>query len=67
MRHLMKSRGMETSGVNCYSGELGPLIKDDVHEYEVNDKLEKFDFAIDLREVPKEIVEDLSTDQKWRT
>ena len=65
LRHLMKSRGMETSGVNCYSGELGPLIKDDVHEYEVNDKFEKLDFAIDLREVPKEIVEDLSTDQKY--
>ena len=27
LRHLMKSRGMETSGVNCYSGELGPLVR----------------------------------------
>ena len=65
LRHLMKNRGMETSGADCYTGDLGPIIKDDVHEYEVNDNFEKLDFATDLRELPQEVVENLSTDQKY--
>ena len=30
LRHLMKDQGMETSGVNSFTGELGDLIKDNV-------------------------------------
>ena len=31
LRHVMKSKGLETSGKICYSGEIGGLFKGDVH------------------------------------
>ena len=33
---------METSGANSFTGELGQLIKDEVHLYEVNDNFLDF-------------------------
>ena len=65
LRHLMKNLGMETTGANTFSGVLGQLVKDDVHEFEVNENFEKLEFATDLRELPDYIVADLSTDQKY--
>ena len=65
LRHLMKDQGMETSGVNSFTGELGDLIKDNVNEYEVNDNFEVLDFAKDLRDLSEDIIADLSSDQKY--
>ena len=65
LRHVMKNLGMETSGANSFVGELGDLIKDDVHLYEVDEKFEVLEFGHELRDIPDSIVEDLSTDQKY--
>jgi hypothetical protein len=65
LRHIMKDQGMETSGANTFTGELGQLVKDDVHDFEVNESFEKLDFAADLRDIPEEIIADLSGDQKY--
>ena len=61
LRHLMKDQGMETSGSNPFSGELGFFVKDDVHLFEVNEGFEVLDFAEDLKEIEDEIVAELST------
>ena len=65
LRHVMKDQGMETSGANSFTGEIGDLIKGDVHMYEVNDKLEVLELGNELRDIPEEVVTDLSTDQKY--
>ena len=65
LRHLMKDPGMETSGANSFTGELGSLVKDEVHCFEVNDDFEVLDSAEDLKEISDEIVSDMSTDQKY--
>ena len=65
MRHLMKYHCMVISGTNSLEGELGELIKDEVHLYEVNDKFEVWKFGNGLRDLPDDIVTDLSTDQKY--
>ena len=65
LRHLMKDQGMETSGSNSFTGELGDLVKDEVHLYEVNNNFEILDFGCELRELPEEVIADLSTDQKY--
>ena len=65
LRHLMKDQGMETSGANSFTGELGDLVKDEVHLYEVNNNFEILDFGCELRELPEEVIADLSTDQKY--
>ena len=49
LRHVMKSEGMETSGANTFTGELGKLVTEDVHLFEVNEKFEVLDFGPDLR------------------
>ena len=41
------------------------MIKDEVHLYEVNEKFEVMDFGDDLKDIPDDIVADLSTDQKY--
>ena len=65
LRHLMRDQGMETSGSNTFSGELGKFVKDEVHLFEVNERFEVLDFAEDLKEIDEEIVDGLSTDQKY--
>ena len=61
----MKNEGMEISGANTFTSELGKLVTDDVHLFEVNEKFEVLDFGPVLIELPEEIVKDLSTDQKY--
>ena len=43
--HLMRDQGMETSWANSFTGELGHLIKEEVHLYEVNGNLEIMNFG----------------------
>ena len=61
----MKQQGMETSGKNSFTGEIGKLIQDDVHLFEVNKKFETIAIGEELREIPDEVVSQLSTDQKY--
>ena len=64
LRHVMKEQGMETSGANSFTGELGHLIEDEVNLYELNENFEVLDFGQEMRELPEDIIADLSTDQK---
>ena len=65
LRHLMKDQGMETSGKNSFTGDIGKMIKEDVHLFEVNERFETISVGEDLPEIPEEIVSQLSTDQKY--
>ena len=56
---------METSGKNCFTGEIGKLIKDDVHLFEVNEKFENISVGKELHDMPEYILSQLSTDQKY--
>ena len=56
---------MVTSGANSFEGELGELIQDEVDLYEVNDKFEVLEIGNDLRDIPDDIVFDLSIEQKY--
>lgn len=65
LRHVMKNEGMETTGANSFRGEIGDLIKDEVNLYEVNEGFEVLNCGCELREIPEDIVTDLSKDQKY--
>ena len=61
----MKSEGMETTGANCFKGEIGALIKEEVHEYVVDDSFEVLDFITPIRDIPEVILADMNEDQKY--
>ena len=56
---------METSGVNTFTGEIGTLIKDEVHLFEVNPNFEKIAIEENFIDISDEGFSDLSTDQKF--
>ena len=65
LRHLLRSQGMETSGANTFTGEIGDLIKDEVHLFEVDPNFEKIESGETFPEISDAVVSDLSTDQKY--
>ena len=63
--HLMNSLGLEITGPNKFKRQIGQLISDELHLFEVNEKFETIVESEGLRELSKEIENDLSTDQKY--
>ena len=53
LMHLMKDQGMETTGANSFTEELGHLITGEVHLDEFYHKLE---FGKELRNILEEII-----------
>ena len=65
LRHLLNSLGLEITDPNKFKGDIGQIISDELHLYEVNQKFEVLGDGESLRDLSEDVVIDLSTDQKY--
>ena len=65
LRHLIADIDGPTNSENTFSGPIGKLIKTNVEDIKINQKFKKIITGEDIFDLPNEVVDDLSTDQKY--
>ena len=66
LRHLIADIDGPTNSENTFSGPIVKIIKTNVEDIEINQKFKKIITGEDIFDLPNEVVDDLSTDQKYR-
>ena len=65
LRHVIEKIDGPTTGTNSFAGPLGKLICGEVHKLEFDPAFKSISPPFPLRELPAEVVNDLSTDQHY--
>ena len=64
LRHLIVDLDGPTSSGNTFTGPVGKLLSDDVQDFVTNQNFKRIVVEDGIKELPEEVVKDLSNDQK---